>query len=409
MTASGSSSITWRIISGALPDGLTLNVNNGIISGTPTRAGEFRFTLEISAPGAVSVTREFTLIIMSRISITTSALNEGTINVSYRFRFTAAGTGTIIWRVLEGSLPAGLIISTSGEITGTPTVSGTFRFKIIAENEYGSDEKEFTLIIKTGSGNDGTPPDIITAYTLRDGFIGISYSVSLYAEGTHAISWKITGGNLPPGLTLNNNGTVTGIPTTIGVYTFTVEAVNNWGKDTESFVINIYTQDSYSNNDNTGIIYENRRTIESLTAEELAMIPGNIYIIAAVMPRFRVTVAGTYQFRVNIYQTVQTGLTLVWFPFAVNGLGGGTARFLNSSNIEITTVPNNRVVIVSVYLDVGTYAPVIAVLRPDEPADPESPDIPPDSNVSSKGGGGGGCYTLNSGILLLSLILIRRR
>ena len=124
-----------------------------------------------------------------------------------------------------------------------------------------------------------------------------------------------------------------------------------------------------------------------------------------MLPRFRVVTAGTYTFTVNLYDNVPAGLTLVWFPFAVSGSGGGTAYFLDSRRTQITVSPDNRRLTVRVYLDVDTYAPVIAVLRPSEP---ESPDVEPETGGS--GGGGGGCsYGMGAVVLLTLLPFFRKR
>ena len=182
-------------------------------------------------------------------------------------------------------------------------------------------------------------------------------------------------------------------------------------------MINIYTNTNQGTGTQdggtgTGLIYEYRRTILSLTEYELAMLPGDIYIIAYVLPRFRVTVAGTYRFTVNLYNTVPAGLTLVWFPFAVSGSGGGTAHFWDYRGVqEITVSPANRRLIVSVYLDVGTYAPVIAVLRPSEP---ESEDSEPQPQTAGGSGGGGGCSAASgTGLLMFgilgSMLIFRKR
>jgi hypothetical protein len=51
--AGGQTPYSWRITDGALPGGLSLNANSGLISGTPADAGTFNFTIEVSDPGGL--------------------------------------------------------------------------------------------------------------------------------------------------------------------------------------------------------------------------------------------------------------------------------------------------------------------------------------------------------------------
>ena len=71
-------------------------------------------------------------------------------------------------------------------------------------------------------------PDIQTE-SLPNGTEGTSYSQTLTATGTTPITWSVTSGSLPAGLTLNNGGMITGTPTAQGESTFTVTATNGYG------------------------------------------------------------------------------------------------------------------------------------------------------------------------------------
>ena len=81
-------------------------------------------------------------------TITTNSLPGGSVGTDYSQPLTADGSGTITWRLAAGSsLPDGLSLNCDGTITGTPTTAGTYSFTVTATNDYGSDSKEFTLII----------------------------------------------------------------------------------------------------------------------------------------------------------------------------------------------------------------------------------------------------------------------
>jgi hypothetical protein len=80
----------------------------------------------------------------------------------------------------------------------------------------------FTLSVSYGPSVQISPLTI-TSSSVALGTIGTPYSQSLSASGgTPPYTWSITGGSLPPGLTLNTSGAIVGIPTAAGTYTLTI-------------------------------------------------------------------------------------------------------------------------------------------------------------------------------------------
>jgi hypothetical protein len=59
----GAEPYTWAITNGALPDGLGLDINTGIVSGTPTRAGVFDFTVIVTDAAQITATAELSITI----------------------------------------------------------------------------------------------------------------------------------------------------------------------------------------------------------------------------------------------------------------------------------------------------------------------------------------------------------
>lgn len=103
-------------------------------------------------------------------AITTTTLPNGTVGTAYSQTLAATGTTPITWSINSGNLPAGLSLNeTTGEISGTPTTKGTFRFTVKATNSAGSDTKALSITIAapdtpnpseytiTFNGNGGTP------------------------------------------------------------------------------------------------------------------------------------------------------------------------------------------------------------------------------------------------------------
>lgn len=61
IVSGGTLPYTWSILSGSLPPGLTLANFTGVISGTPTSAGLFTFTINVTDANSLSTTREFNI------------------------------------------------------------------------------------------------------------------------------------------------------------------------------------------------------------------------------------------------------------------------------------------------------------------------------------------------------------
>ena len=166
--------------------------------------------------------------------ITTTTLQGGLVGTAYNQQIIAAGTAPITWSLESGNLPTGLTLSSSGVITGTPTVVGTSTFTVKAENSAGSDTKSFSIEVTTTA-----IAPVITTNTLLAGTVGVAYSAQLTATGSAPITWTKESGNLPAGLTLSSSGLISGTPTTAGTFPFTVKATNSAGSDTKALSITI--------------------------------------------------------------------------------------------------------------------------------------------------------------------------
>jgi hypothetical protein len=203
---------TWSIVSGSLPDGLLLN--SGTITGTPTTAGTGSFVVQITDALNNTARASLSITINPMLSITTTQLPGGEINVAYNASVTAGGgLGAYTWSLNSGSLPIGLTLNAAtGLIQGNPTTAGTSPFTVKVMDTNGD--------IATASLNITIQPlPTITTTSLPAGTSGRAYSATLSAAGgVPPYTWSATG--LPSGITLSGStGVLSGTPLRPGTYT----------------------------------------------------------------------------------------------------------------------------------------------------------------------------------------------
>ncbi len=227
LTATGGTSpYTWSITAGALPAGLTLNGNSGIISGTPTATGTFNPTVQVQDAKGVTSTKQFSITIASGLTIVTApTLPSGNIGTPYSVTLMAqGGTGSYTWGVTAGALPNGLTLGAAGVLSGSPTSSGSFSFSVqVTDSNNVTATKVFTLSITSRLA-------ISTPTTLPIGSVGVPYSLTLEATGgTGNYQWKIASGSLPAGMVFATTGAISGTPAGSGTFSFTVNVTDTSG------------------------------------------------------------------------------------------------------------------------------------------------------------------------------------
>jgi hypothetical protein len=228
--------VTFAVTTGSLPAGLVLDSTSGIISGIPTGAGS-TFTITATDPPSTTAQRSFTITILPRFSITTLTLPNGAVGTPYSATIqTQNAQGTVTFEVASGSLPPGLSLNpNTGVISGNPTLNGSRTFTIRATDalltaDYTGPrirnvdqiaEQTYTITI-------GAAMSFTTAATLPNGNVTTPYSVTLQTQnGNPPVSFAITAGALPPGLTLNTStGVISGTPTAAANSSFTVRATD---------------------------------------------------------------------------------------------------------------------------------------------------------------------------------------
>lgn len=135
---------------------------------------------------------------------------------------TAMGTDAVTYSLASGSLPNGLSISSNGEISGTPTVPGSYTFsvKVLVAN-YISSTQEFKIAVQSAFKlENDISTDSLKVGTLFDTYIESQY---VKASDDTTITYEIKSGKLPDGITLGkDDGKISGTPTESGEFPVTI-------------------------------------------------------------------------------------------------------------------------------------------------------------------------------------------
>ncbi len=138
----GTLPLSYTLGAGTLPDGLTLNTATGAISGTPTTAANYAFTITAtdSSSPPNSASASYTLVVNAPAAFVFSpaggSLPEAMSGEDYQQPVSASGgTGAVTYSITSGSLPPGLTLNvTTGELNGPldADTEGDYSFTIRA-------------------------------------------------------------------------------------------------------------------------------------------------------------------------------------------------------------------------------------------------------------------------------------
>lgn len=246
--------LDYELTTGSLPTGVSLTESSGELSGSPTVAGTYNFSITatetdgspsnlVSAPQAFSWTINETFndtpqATGGTISLTPANEDTALSGVSIAGDFSDEDGNDLDYAVTAGSLPTGVSLNTAnGDLTGTPTVSGNYSFSITATETDGnptdlaSDPQAYDWTI-VETVNDA-PVEVGGTVTLPAGvegtpLAGVSVAASFSDEENDTLTFALASGALPTSVALNaNTGALSGTPSVSGVYTFGITATDN--------------------------------------------------------------------------------------------------------------------------------------------------------------------------------------
>jgi hypothetical protein len=227
--AGGGGELTWSVVGGALPPGLSL-ADTGLITGGATATGSWSFTVRAANPvGAATRTLELTSL-PGTLTVTTYPLYDAAVGRDYPdSSFTSGGEQAMYctpcplgadWTITAGSLPPGMgfdydDLLEETYVYGRPTQAGLYHFTATAVADGHSGSKQFSLRVVASAG------DLLridyNGFTERipNATLGQPYSHQLTAGGAPGVTWSALS-PLPPGLTLSPGGLLAGTPTVAG-------------------------------------------------------------------------------------------------------------------------------------------------------------------------------------------------
>ncbi len=260
--------VAFALTAGSLPPGLTMPAQGGsgtVISGSPTQAGTFGFTIK-ATDGNLTATLAY------QITITTQGapdqllcdsagdfpesgvcvLPDAIAGQSYAGQLTTSQAVGGTLGLSAGSLPAGLSLpatftGSSATIGGTPSAAATSSFTVKGTDTQGQplfqpyqvtvDPNQPLAVVLPGSGP-----------TLLPGTVGQAFGLNFFLSGGAApYTWSVSSGALPPGLGLRTfsdprdaGNELAGTPTTAGTYEFTMRVSDFYGHQaTQAFTLTI--------------------------------------------------------------------------------------------------------------------------------------------------------------------------
>jgi uncharacterized protein (TIGR03437 family) len=227
----------WLLSGGTVPPGLTMNVA-GILQGIPTRVGTYGFKATVAATSGIeTVFREY-VITITTAEIATIGLPNASRGVPYSYKLEARnGKTPYTWSLLSGELPSRLELTEAGEIQGTPDTLGTSTFEVrVKDGVSNTATGTFTLLVERP-----VEPLAMATTALAEAQAGVAYRFSLRATGGRPpYTFLLSSSSLPLGLALSGSGELTGVPTRVGPFTFSVQVVDSGGSSiTKLFTLQV--------------------------------------------------------------------------------------------------------------------------------------------------------------------------
>jgi hypothetical protein len=234
--------VTWSVSGG----GVLSNQTSSSATYTAPAASSSAVTVTVTATSVADTTKTATttLTVPAAPAITTGALTAGAVGTAYSQTLAASGgIAPYTWAIASGTLPACLTMNSAGVISGTPNAAcaGTtnLTFKV-------TDSGTATALSATSAALGLTinpaPAITFTGAMPATATYNASYTGGAAATGgAGSLTYTLASGSLPTGLGLNAaTGAVTGTPTAVGAFPFSIKATDAFGdSNTQAYIITV--------------------------------------------------------------------------------------------------------------------------------------------------------------------------
>jgi large repetitive protein len=203
--------------------------SGGAISGTATAAGTYTIRVTATDAGGVSNSASFSFAVNlpAPLTVPGGSLPDATVLTPYSQILSAVGGAPpYTWTLVGGSVPDGTSLQSNGTVAGAPGNPGSYMFTARATDQTGTSALG-TFSLKAAPA----PLTITTPSPLTSGMITVDYPLQVISAtgGVGPYTFAVSVNSLPAGLTLSPNGAISGTPTVVGTFSFTLTATDSNG------------------------------------------------------------------------------------------------------------------------------------------------------------------------------------